>query len=65
MTALEWTLIAGLGVIYLSLMFTMAVVTFQKKHIALFVAGFIFPILWLLGAMMAPKPGSNYRGPLS
>jgi hypothetical protein len=65
MTALEWTLIAGLGVIYLSLMFTMAVVTFRKQHIALFVAGFILPILWLVGAMLAPKPGSNYRGPLS
>ena len=65
MTALEYTLIAGLGVIYLSLMSTMAVVTYRKGHIALFIVGFIFPILWLLGAMIAPKPGTNYRGPLS
>ncbi len=64
MTALEYTLIAGLGVIYLSLLFTMAVVTYRKQHIALFIAGFFLPILWLLGAMMAPRPGSNYRGPL-
>ncbi len=64
MTALEYSLIAGLGVIYLSLLFTMAVVTYRKGHLALFIAGFIFPILWLLGAMMAPKPGTNYRGPL-
>jgi hypothetical protein len=46
-------------VIYLSLLFTMAVVTFRKQHIALFVGGFFLPILRLLGAMMAPKPGSN------
>ena len=65
MTALEWTLIAGLGVIYIFLMFTMAVVTFRKGHLALFIVGFVLPILWLLGAMMAPKPGSDYRGPLS
>ena len=65
MTALEYTLIAGLGVIYLSLMFTMAVVTYRKGHVALFIVGFIFPVLWLLGAMIAPKPGTNYRGPLS
>lgn len=65
MTALEWSLIGGLGLIYLALLFTVAVVTFQKEHIGLFACGFILPICWLVGAMMKPKPGSHYHGPLA
>lgn len=64
MTGLELVLISGLGVIYLALIATVAVVTFRKGHVALFVIGFIFPITWLIGAMMAPKPGTRYDGPL-
>jgi len=64
-TALEWSLIAGLGAIYLALLFTVAMVTFQKKHIGLFVCGFFFPFCWLIGAMMKPKPGSHYQGPMA
>jgi len=63
-TGLEWVLISGLAAIYLALIATVAVVTFRKGHIALFVIGFIFPITWLIGAMMAAKPGSNYDGPM-
>ena len=65
MTTLEWTLTGGLGLLYLALLFTVAMVTFQKKHIWLFIGGFIFPILWLVGAMLKPKPGSHYKGPLA
>ncbi len=65
MTALEWTLMGTLFALYLTLIFTVAVVTFQKKHIALFAIGFIFPFCWLIGAMLPPKPGSGYHGPLA
>jgi hypothetical protein len=64
-TGFEYALIASLGVIYLALLFTVAVVTFRKRHIILFVLGFFVPICWLIGAMLAPKPGSTYRGPLA
>ena len=64
-TALEWTLLGGLAAIYFTLIFTVAVVTYQKRHIALFVIGFVFPFCWLIGAMMAPKPGSGYHGPMA
>lgn len=62
MTALEWTLIATLGAIYFALLFTVAVLTFQKRRIALFVFGFIFPFLWLIGAMLPPRGNSTYHG---
>lgn len=39
-------------------------VAYQKKHIALFVFGLVFPFCWLIGSMLKPKPGSNYRGRL-
>jgi hypothetical protein len=63
-TAFEWTLTITLGGLYLTLLFTVAVVTYQKKHIALFVFGFVFPFCWLIGSMLKPKPGSNYHGSL-
>ena len=64
MTGLEWVLILGLAAIYLALIFTVAAVTFQKGHIALFIIGIFLPILWLIGAMLPAKPGSGYQGPL-
>ena len=48
-----------------ALLFTVAVVTFQKRHIVLFVLGFLIPFLWLIGAMLPGKPGSTYRGPMA
>jgi hypothetical protein len=44
----------GLGVIYLVLVFTLAVLTFRKGHWVLGLIGFIFPILWLIGAILPP-----------
>ena len=63
-TALEWTLTITLGGLYLTLLFTVAVVTYQKRLIALFVLGFVFPFCWLIGSMLKPKPGINYYGSL-
>jgi hypothetical protein len=45
----------GLGVIYLVLLFTVAVMTFRKGHWVLGLFGFIFPILWLIGAILPDK----------
>jgi len=45
----------GLAVIYLVLLFTLAVMTFRKGHWVLGLIGFIFPLLWLIGAVLPDK----------
>ena len=47
----------GLGILYLVLIATLAVMTFRKGHWVLGLIGFIFPILWLIGAVLP----SRYR----
>lgn len=64
MTVLEWTLVFTLGAIYIALLLTVAVITFRKGHVVLGIIGIFLPVLWLIGAMLPPKPGSNYDGPM-
>jgi hypothetical protein len=45
----------GLGVIYLVLLFTLAIMTFRKGHWVLGLIGFILPFLWLIGAVLPDK----------
>jgi hypothetical protein len=47
-----WFLGIGLGILYLVLLFTLAIMTFRKGHWILGVIGFIFPILWIIGAIL-------------
>jgi cadmium resistance protein CadD (predicted permease) len=47
-----------LGIIYLVLLFTLAVLSFRKGHWILGLIGFIFPLLWVIGAIM---PSRRYR----
>jgi hypothetical protein len=44
-----------LGIIYLVLLFVFAVLSFRKGHWVLGLIGFVFPILWLIGAMLPSK----------
>ena len=46
---LWWT---TLGIIYLVLLFTLAVLSFRKGHWVLRMNGFIFPVLWIVGAIL-------------
>lgn len=62
MTALEWFLISTLVIIYIALWLTVALVTLRKGHVLLFIVGIFIPILWLIGAVLPPKPGSTYAG---
>jgi uncharacterized membrane protein len=48
-----------LGIIYLVLLVTMAVASFRKGHWVLGLLGFVFPVLWLIGALL---PDRRYRG---
>ena len=51
----------GLGIIYLVLLFTLAVMTFRKGPWVLGLIGFIFPILWLIGAVLPDKRRHSRR----
>ena len=57
----SWFLSIGLGILYLVLLFTVAVITFRKGHWVLGLIGIFIPILWLLGAILPARPGSSYR----
>ena len=51
MSAFVWILLATL---YLILVFSLGLTTLRKGHTALFWFGFLFPLLWVVGAFMAP-----------
>jgi hypothetical protein len=45
-----------LGVLYLTALIMLGVATLRKGHTVLFFVGIVFPILWIVGAMIAPTP---------
>ena len=45
-----------LGVLYLVAIITLGAATLRKGHTVLFVFGIFFPLLWIIGALMAPTP---------
>jgi hypothetical protein len=45
-----------LGVLYIALLVSLGLTTLRKGHTALFVFGIFFPLLWIIGAVMAPTP---------
>ena len=46
-----WTLLI---VLYIALFISLGVTTFRKGHYVLFWLGIIFPVLWIVGAIMSP-----------
>jgi hypothetical protein len=44
-----------MSVIYLVLILSLGVLTFRKGHWILGLIGFIFPILWLIGAILPTR----------
>jgi len=57
MPTFGWAILSG--AIYLVLIFTLAVMSFRKGHWVLGLIGFIFPVTWLVGAIL-PRRGA-YR----
>ena len=58
MSGLDWIFATTLGILYLALLFTVAIVTFRKGHWVLGLIGFFIPILWLIGAILpSRRPG--------
>jgi hypothetical protein len=43
-----------LGIVYVACWIYFGVMTFRKGHYWRFWIGFIFPILWIIGAVIAP-----------
>jgi hypothetical protein len=48
-----------LGIIYFVLLIVFAVLSFRKGHWVLGLIGFIFPILWIIGAILPTRHGSS------
>jgi hypothetical protein len=42
--------------LYVVLLVSLGVATLRKGHTALFIFGFIFPLLWIIGAVIEPTP---------
>jgi hypothetical protein len=61
MSGLDWFFSLTLGILYLALLFTVAIVTFRKGHWVLGLIGIFIPIFWLIGAVLPAKRGSSDR----
>ena len=44
-----------MAIIYVVLVFTVAVLSFRKGHWVLGLLGFVFPFLWLIGAILPAR----------
>ena len=55
MSAAGWLFATGLGLLYLILIFTLAVMSFRKGHWILGLTGFFLPILWVIGAVLPAR----------
>ena len=53
MSTILWLLLA---VVYIVVLITLGITTLRKGHVFLFVIGIIFPILWIIGALIGPTP---------
>jgi hypothetical protein len=53
MSGSAWAI--SMAVLYLVLVFTIALLTFRKGHWVLGLIGFIFPVLWLFGAILPAR----------
>ena len=51
MSTFLWVL---LGVLYLTMLVVLGIATLRKGHVALFCFGILFPVLWIVGALMGP-----------
>ena len=49
-------------VIYIAALVVLGATTFRKGHYILFVLGIFFPLLWLVGALIAPTDKAVAKG---
>ena len=53
MSTILWLVLAA---VYLAALVVLGLTTLRKGHTVLFWVGIFFPILWIVGAMLAPTP---------
>jgi hypothetical protein len=53
MSTFLWILFVA---VYFTALISLGVTTLRKGHTMLFVFGIIFPLLWIIGALVAPTP---------
>jgi hypothetical protein len=53
MSTFVWFLFA---VVYLACLVSLGMMTLRKGHFVLFGFGIIFPLLWIVGALIGPTP---------
>jgi len=61
MSILDWILITAFFILYICCLVTVCVLTFKKGYVLLGIIGIFFPILWLIGAILPAKRGSQYQ----
>jgi hypothetical protein len=54
-----WILLA---VLYIAALVSLGLTTLRNGHTAIFLFGFVFPLLWIVGAVMAPTPRAASAG---
>ena len=52
----------GLGVLYVLLLVTLGITSLRKGHWMMFLLGFILPVFWLIGALIAPTQAASRPG---
>jgi hypothetical protein len=50
-----WGWFITLGIIYVVLLFTVAILTFRKGHWVVGLIGFVLPFMWLIGAVLPDR----------
>jgi uncharacterized membrane protein len=61
MTPLDWILSSIVFVFYFVCLFTVCLLTFRKGYVLLGIIGIFIPFLWLIGAILPAKRGSQYE----
>jgi hypothetical protein len=45
----------GLGVLYVVLLLSLGIISIRKGHWVMFLIGIVFPLFWLIGALLPPR----------
>jgi len=61
MTILDWIFASLLFTVYIVCLFTVCLLTFRKGYVVLGIIGIFIPFLWLIGAILPAKRGSQYE----
>ena len=45
----------GFGILYVILLLTLGIISIRKGHWVMFLIGIVFPLFWLIGALLPPR----------